>query len=194
MKASCLRKIVVLSQILFAVGTCAQGNLVANGSFERLFEAWQGTYGQFENADFAVHGTTTGVVIDMSHSSVNKTMHQLLSTEPAVPYLLRFWLLSGAGRAGEQSPPGASPVRVRFGDQTLGQFANPSTTTWRMYEFTVTSPSSQTELNFESIGTRWQLIDDISLTVIPEPIVPALFLLGAGLLIIVTRNRSAVAP
>lgn len=184
---------ILLSATLTQTFTHAQGNLVANGSFETLFSGWQGTYGQYENADFAVDGRTTGVVIDVGSSSVGETMHQTLSTEPSVPYMLRFHLLSGAGRAGEQSPPGASPVLVRWGNQTLGQFANTSTTTWRLYEIPVTATAFQTELNFASLGTRWQLIDAVSVTVVPEPLPIALFALGA-LICISGRTRKAESP
>jgi hypothetical protein len=171
----------------------AQGNLVANGGFESLFAGWEGTWGYLDHADFAYEGTVVGVVIDIGSSSVNQTMHQLLSTEPAVPYVLRFSLLSGAGRAGEQSPPGASPVLVKWGNQTIGQFANASTTSWKSYQFNVTANSLQTELNFASIGTRYQLIDDISVTAVPEPTTTALLIGGAGL-VYTFQRRNRVRP
>lgn len=128
--------------------------------------------------------------MDSGNSSINETMHQTLSTQPAVPYILRFSLLSGLGRAGEQNPPGPSPVFVTWGSQAIGQFTNPSNATWAMYQFNVIAASSQTELNFACLRTRWQLIDGISVTAVPEPSTVALLAVGSAALI-VARRRGA---
>lgn len=168
----------------------AQGNIVLNGGFENLFAAWQGTFGYIDRANFALEGEVVGVVTDLGSSSINQTMHQILPTDPNVPYVLRFSLLSGAGRAGEQSPPGASLVRVKWGEDTIGLFANESVSEWKSYEFSLTADSSQTELNFASLGERFQLIDSISVTAVPEPSPIALATLGALAYLTIAGSKS----
>lgn len=171
--------VLLVCTLLSSSAALAQENIVLNGGFERLFAGWQGTYGQIDNATFALEGSAVGVVTDLGSSSIGQALHQTLNTEPNQQYRLRFSLLSGAGRAGEQSPPGASPVRVTWGDNVLGSFSNGSISDWKSYEFSVRATGGATRLGFESLGTRFQLIDGISVVAIPEP--PTVALAAAGL-------------
>jgi len=164
----------------------AQGNIVLNGDFESGFGGWLGTYGYIDRANFAYNGSHVGVVMDLRSSSVNQTMYQPLSTEPNQQYQLRFSLLSGAGRAGEQSPPGASPVRVTWGGNVIGTLWNGSVSDWVSYEFLVQATSAETRLGFQSLGTRFQLIDGISVAAVPEP--PLLTLVAAGTAALLTEG------
>ncbi|HUS33924.1 MAG TPA: hypothetical protein VM680_01105 [Verrucomicrobiae bacterium] len=117
-------------------------------------------------AYFVKEGRVVGAVVDVRGIG-NQPMLQRLSTEPSIPYVLEFSLLSGQGNLGGQDPP--LPVTVRWGSQTLGDFSNPSTTEWQTFQLNVAAESRVTELSFMTLGTTWQLIDEISVTAVPEP-------------------------
>ena len=102
----------------------AENNLLINGGFELGFGGWLGTYGYVTDRSIAVEGRNVGVITDVRSSSVGQPMYQPISTQPWAQYSFSFNLLSGFGRAGEQSP-GNAPVAVYWGDQRLGVFSNP---------------------------------------------------------------------
>ena len=182
-----LRLIACATLLLLVSHSQGQGNLVRNGGFERTFDGWAGTVGYLPAVGFAYEGKSVGAVIDVGHSSIGQTAHQMLSTIPGTSYSLSFALLSGEGRAGEQSPPGASPVRVTWAGQVLGEVANPSASAWQLFSYEVTAFSDRTELNFASLGTRWQLIDDVRVVAVPEPSAVSLGV-GAVLLLVAKRR------
>jgi hypothetical protein len=165
----------------------AQGNLVRNGGFEQLISDWQGTHGTQEGVDYAFEGTVVAIVMDRGSSSINKTMYQLLSTEPMAPYVLRFSLLAPNGRVGEIGGP--APVEVRWGGTNIAQVRNASATTWRTFEYELVAQSSITELNFESLGRNPSFIDGISVTAVPEPSSAILF--ASALVAVIVRRRGA---
>jgi hypothetical protein len=123
-------------------------------------------------------------------------MWQVLNTTPGVQYEFRFSLLSGYGRAGEQSQGNlGSPVNVYWGGdlfggggQYLGVFRNTSTTTWSNLSFQVTATSSSTMIQFiDYTDMRWQLIDAVSVVPTPEPATGPLLL--GGLAVVGSRLR-----
>jgi hypothetical protein len=168
------------------------GNLVVNGGFEWGFGGWQGTYGYLDPRETgqpvpALEGRNTGVVTDVSSSSVGQPMWQILTTIPGVQYDFRFSLLSGYGLVGEQSQGNlGSPVNVYWGggllgvgSQYLGVFRNTSTTTWQTWDFQLTAASSSTMIQFVDLSDkRWQLIDAVSVVPVPEPTASSLVLSG----------------
>ena len=167
------------------------GSIVVNGGFESGFGGWNGTYGYIDMPGAALEGNRAGVVTDVGSSSVGQPMWQTLSTVPGAQYHLSFSLLSGYGRAGEQSQGNlGSPVNVWWGGsllsgdgQYLGVFRNTSTTTWQTWGFDLTANSSSTLLQFiDYTDMRWQLIDAVSVVPVPEPAVPWLAFSGLSLL------------
>jgi hypothetical protein len=75
---------------------------------------------------------------------------------------------------------------VTWGGNVLGTFANGSVSDWKSYEFLVQATSAETRLGFESIGSRFQLIDGISVVAIPEP--PKLALIAAGTAVLLRQG------
>jgi hypothetical protein len=161
-------------------------NLVGNGGFEQGLAVWGGAYSAGP-ADYAFEGTSIGTVYDRGSSSVDKTMYQVLSTEPLVPYRLRFSLLAPVGRVGEVGPP--SPVQIRWDGTNVAQVTSTSATVWQTFEYALVAKSSVTELNFESLGRNPTFIDAISVTVIPEPSCVALLLAAALFVLVAGRCR-----
>ena len=147
----------------------AENNLVINGGFELGFGGWLGTYGYLTDRNIAVEGRNVGAITDVRSSSVGQPMYQPIPTQPGVQYSFSFNLLSGSGRAGEQSP-GNAPVAVYWGDQLLGVFSNPSSTTWEFHQFQRTAISDSTTITFRTdIDPHWQLLDDVRVVAVPEP-------------------------
>lgn len=172
-----LKSLFILAGLLL---TAKAQNLVVNGGFEAGPSGWTGSLGYDTNVTFALDGRGVAVVMDLSSSSVNQTMTQILSTEPQMPYLLRFSLYSGFGRVGENTP-GNSPVKVTWGNEVVAQVFSP-VNAWHSFQYNLTALSSQTILNFESLGAHYQFIDGISVTAIPEPHTTCLLISSAAAL------------
>ena len=173
--------VVVNAQTLPSVVLPA-GSIVVNGGFESGFGGWNGTYGYLDMPGAALEGNRAGVVTDVGSSSVGQPMWQTLSTVPGAQYHLSFSLLSGYGRAGDQSGNTGSPVNVYWGGsllggdgQYLGVFSNTDTTTWKTWNFDLTASTSSTLIQFiDYTDMHWQLIDAVSVVPVPEPAVLSL--------------------
>jgi len=179
MKRSTVLASLVCGIILQTGSVIGAENLLVNGGFELGFAGWLGTYGYMTDPNIAVEGRNLGIIIDVTQSSVGQPMYQPITTVPGTQYTFSFDLLSGWGRIGESSP-GNAPVAVYWGDQRLGVFSNPSTTTWQAYRFQTTATSSSTTITFrDDNDPHWQLIDDVRVVAVPEP-APIAILGGIG--------------
>src|ERR1051325_655766 len=115
----------------------AQGNLVVNGGFVSIPPTgWKGNYGSiytYDPVSTAKEGRGVGAFL------IFEPISQQLPTEPFVPYLLEFSLISQRDD---------HPVKVTWGSQTVGNFLNGHTTQWRTFRANVTAETSSTELSF----------------------------------------------
>jgi len=181
----------------------ASAILVANGSFEDV-NIGNNTYLNVINGNGSVTGWTVGGVsvdmvsgpsrwvaadgnqaIDLAGTPGPGSVSQMLATTNGTAYRVRFAL----SRNDEGGSVADKDVDFSFGSYTenlLGAVQN----SWTYYERIIVADSSSTEIKFasDSSGNFGGLVDDVSVTVVPEPASMAALAIG-GLGILARRRR-----
>ncbi len=157
-------------------------NLVLNGGFE---EIWPAPGEPF--ADWTVQwGFTTNLLpIWLPHSGelaagfsaiyhADDTLLQTIPTTPGSQYQFDFWLIN------EPWEPPDNDFTVAWNGVAVLTLVNASGFPYTHYTYTLLATEAQTELRF--VGANWSgtfALDDVSVTLIPEP--STLVLAGLGI-------------
>lgn len=184
----------------------ANTNLVANGSFEANTVAGlsanysttsQGisdwTIGVF-NVDLVGSGWTAADGVNSVDLNGNKKgeIHQTLTTTVGQTYLLSFEL---AGNF--QGGPAVKTMSVNIGPNGLYTFDTTGKSAgnmgWTSYSKTFVAVSTATTLSFASntSGAYGAVLDNVSVTAVPEPETFAMLLAGLGMMGAIARRRKA---
>jgi choice-of-anchor C domain-containing protein len=204
-----------LAATLISVGPASGQNLVINGDFELPFIAqdfftYQApiTFSNWTVSQNSVDLTSTTwqpasgrQSVDLSGSGegpFNGSLYQDVATTPSQMYRLRFALAGNpfAGCGGT----GPKPMHVDFAGALVANLSfdstghSPTNMGWQYFEFSLIAPTSVSRLRFTSDinACAGPTIDDVSLTVIPEPatVIP-LALAAIGGIGPVSRRRFA---
>ncbi|MBI1841766.1 MAG: hypothetical protein HYR88_13075 [Verrucomicrobia bacterium] len=176
--------IFLLSLLLWAQNSRA-ANLIVNGGFEAGTTGWYGSFGLYGTSPTPYDGKTVGVLVDITHSSVNRTLTQTIHTQPGASYKVAFALrlpdlfeidpgvwVPVAG----DSEGGSATIEVRWNDRTLSAIPVLNRNSWKRYSLQTVANTDTTELNFyNAYSTAWPFIDGVSVVAIPEPSVFHLF-------------------
>jgi len=185
-------------------------NIVINGNFEtpfagqdfvmfqpgETFGGWTVTITWVDLVGTSVQAASGVQSVDLSGGSAGQ-IYQDLATVPGQTYELRF-AMAGSGVV-EQQPPLIKLMEVGWGtlvDTRSFDITGHTVTDmgWTYHTYDLTAVSSITRLQFTSlIDTQWgPMIDDVSVTAVPEPATTLLVLLGiAGFSTARSRNRRA---
>jgi choice-of-anchor C domain-containing protein len=181
----------------------AQGNLVVNGGFESpvIFSQWS-TFGPGPLGGWTIASGSVEILrsywqpsegLQSLDTAGNESglIQQTITTVPGLTYRLTFDL-SGNPDGGTtiktlQAGFGAASQTFQF-DTTLTTRANMQ---WSPQTWDIVASTSSTVLSFENIGTGpyGAALDNVSLTVIPEPSVMAFAGLAAVWLGLTVRKR-----
>ncbi|MEO5732223.1 MAG: carbohydrate binding domain-containing protein [Rubrivivax sp.] len=173
--SACASALVASGLWLALPATVQAQNLIVNGGFE------SGTLGSWSTAGDAAF---IGVAIDIGHTGSwaafagpdpSGSLLQTVNTTPGLAYVVSFWL-----RLDDSAQPNS--FSWNWGNSTPAQpFNNVAAFDYTRFSTTVvaTTASSTLRFNFVNPQSFW-LLDDVSVTVVPEPAAAAL--LAAGLL------------
>lgn len=170
-----------LSATLLATSTFAVGpNLIVNGGFESGFTGWFGTFGYYDTPN-ALGGARVGTLTDITHSSVGQTLYQNVATVPGWTYEIKFALRLPEFMPGTTIPVlgdsrgGSTTISLRVNEISIASIPVVNRTSWNLYDYDFVATQSSTKINFFNPSSlAWPYIDEISLTVIPEPHTAAL--------------------
>ena len=119
------------------------------------------------------HGGTAALYMG---SPEGEAFSQILATVVGATYQVDFWLAVGAA-LGSSAP---NSFLAEFGGSSLLSLTNAAEQGWTYYSYTATATDSSTLLSFShSMSPSWFVLDDVSVTAVPEP--GTLALLGIGL-------------
>lgn len=192
---------------LLALPAVAQANLVVNGSFEDYTSVNAGSWSIFgsglgwttgplgvEIRNAVAGSAADGVRFAELDTTGNSWISQTIHTNANQTLELSF---SYAPRAGVAAA--SNRVQAFWNDQSLGIFTGNgnTTTSWLDLTFDVQANASGFGvLKFAAAGTSDRLggsLDNVSVTVVPEPESAALLVAGLGLLAAVSRRRQSRA-
>ena len=193
-------KLLLAATVTFATFGAQAIELVTNGSFESISGSNPvGTWrvvnagatdisdwtvgGKSVNIINAAYGAISGNSIDMLGSPGPGSLSQTLSTTAGQKYVLSFDLSFN---------PNASykDIGVSLNGSALTYFTGGSPASHYTYEYTATSPN--TVLAFFSTGDSGYsgaVLDNVSVTAVPEPETYAMLLAGLGLVGTIARRR-----
>jgi len=164
------------------------GPIVANGGFESGLSDWtrSGNFTCTGVGSSAANVNPLCIGIDndpLAHSGASalymgtpsgEVFSQSLTTVAGTTYQIDFWLAVGAWQ-GSSTP---NSFQVEFGSTSLS-LANAAEQGWTEYSFMSVATGSSTLLSFShSMTPSWFVLDDVSVTAVPEPGTLALFGLG----------------
>ena len=210
----------VLAWALLTAGAGAQAlpNLVLNGSFEqgRAVPVSPGyeTYvaGDTGLNDWTIFSGTVDVVsgdfpalgaaqdgnnfLDLNGSSTGG-LSQSFSVAANQQYQLSFWYALNGTNTGVRALVTVDPIGESLNSALLQFTSAPSQDPigWKKYNATFTSTAtSPVTLSFESLsgGAQGILLDNVSVSAVPEPGTTMLLLAGIGALGFVARRRKAI--
>jgi hypothetical protein len=179
-----------------------QTNLVQNGSFEvgYSYSGWTLASGGL----FNLGGPGTGVQSADGFNAIGlgwqSTFYQNVPTAAGQQYVFSFFIAQLGPDAG---PANVVSLQPSFGGTSLGtaNFSGAGHTDqsmgWQKFDYTVTATSISSQISFFNPGTfisdnRWPMIDNVSLTSIPEPTTNALLVLTGAM--VLSRCRQSRAP
>ena len=190
------RSALIAAALVAGVATPASAvtNLIANGGFEAgsTFISWTGTSsapGGFaassinSNPAYVLTGLNSGLLRTVGSSTVN-TLSQSVATIASRPYLLEYWLLNrdNSGRViDEMTVTSGSTVTV-FGDRPSFAY------TYFAQYFVATSASELISFAYKHTSPNFYL-DDVSVTMVPEPAAWGLMVAGFGMIGFAMRRR-----
>jgi len=205
MKINRINRILSAVALSIAAGGVQASVLVSNGSFENpgvggwgIHSSIVGWTGGAYGIEIQSNGTVSGVsAIDGGQyveldTTANSRMWQSLTTTTASTYTLSF---AYSPRPDNSGGSASNPVEVYWGGSKLGSFtAKSKVGPWLEVEFAnlAASAGSSTLLEFRAAGTSDSyggFIDNVVVTVVPEPEYYALLLAGLGLVGSVVRRR-----
>lgn len=197
---------VVAVLVLGAVGAQA-ANLVANGSFEADSQrpntwsiysnltGWTGGRGGVELRNHVAGVAQNGVNFVELDTTKNSKISQKIGITHAGSYALSFWYQARPDNGNRNSNTDA--LGWSFGGYNgtvLNNWKAIGATDWQQFKqtFTITDVGQKT-LAFSALGKSDSYggsIDNVSVSLIPEPKIYALFLVGLGLMGTIVRRRS----
>ncbi|MGO8675903.1 MAG: DUF642 domain-containing protein [Limisphaerales bacterium] len=174
--------------VLGPTTSSAQGNLVFNGSFEsaNLLAGWTGS-GYLTNGGWAGSQLQCPDGHSAAGLAPQASIYQDVPTVVGQQYDFSFYM---AAWGPNTMPPTVVLLSPSFGAASLGtvsfsssgQFGQDMGWEWHDYTVTATTPSTRIMfLNTSPTSTwAWDDIDEVSVTVIPEPSCSALLLLAGA--------------
>lgn len=194
---------ILLAVLLLAASTVSAASIVVNGSFENPSIAGDAQFYRVVNAGAnAIPGwDVTGTSVDIVHTKGGSAwaqsgsqsldlagtpgpggIAQQVTTVAGQSYRLTFWGSSNGGVM--------NTLDVSFGGAAVAQdLSTPGLGTWQQYSYVVTAQSNTSTLAFSTSqgGNNGPLLDNVSLTAVPEP---ATFgLAGAALILAALKLR-----
>jgi len=199
----------IKSLVALAVATSAFGaqatNLVTNGSFESTVQG-SGTYGVYttlpgwDTWSVEVRNNVAGIAQDGANfveldTTKNSSISQNISIATAGAYQLSFWYDSRPDNG--TLPTDTNLLAWTFGANS-GSILNNWTTDvqgdWTNYTGTFNLAAGLVGLSFAAGGTSDSYggsLDNVSVTLVPEPESYAMLLAGLGLMGAIARRRTA---
>lgn len=178
--------------LLIAGTVCLQSsaqNLILNGNFDLnpTFNDWNlnGTSVYLSSASGVQFVNGDGGAVGLDWQS---TLSQAVPTVAGQQYILSFYMADWA--SGGSVPNNVVELTPSFGAVSLGTdtFNGAGNTYqnmgWEQFDYTVTATSSSTTLSFENPGVsgvngQWAMLDEVDLTLAPEPSEASLLALSA---------------
>ena len=190
------RSALIAAALVAGVATPASAvtNLIANGGFEAgsTFISWTGTSnvsGGFaassinSNPAYVLTGLNSGLLRTVGTSTVN-TLSQSVATIASRPYLLEYWLLNrdNSGRVIDEMTVTSGSTVTFFGDRPSFAY------TYFSQCFVATSASELISFAYKHTSPNFYL-DDVSVTMVPEPAAWGLMVAGFGMIGFAMRRR-----
>lgn len=176
-------------------------NLITNGDFEATSGLITGDFMTFLNGSSGITGWDIGAtsvdLIKNSYNAINVTSVDMLGTPGPGQISQSFGALAGTVYTlgfdlGRNPFSHGADVTVNFGDQT-GSFSGNNLVAHYTMSFTAQT-SAVSLLSFASVGGdgySGAVLDNVSVTSVPEPETYALLLAGLGFIGFTTRRKAA---
>jgi hypothetical protein len=190
------RSALIAAALVAGVATPASAvtNLIANGGFEAgsTFISWTGTSnvsGGFgassinTNLAFVNSGLQSATLRTVGATTVN-TLAQSVATIASRPYLLTYWLMNrdNSGRVVDSLTVTSGSTVTAFADRPSFAY-----TQFTQY-FVANSSSSLISFAYKHVSPNFYL-DDVSVTMVPEPAAWGLMVAGFGMVGFAMRRR-----
>jgi hypothetical protein len=165
----------------------ANANLINNASFEAGASGWVfsgGGAGTCPQPCTVPHSGENAAYKNLFDGGMG-TISQTVATIPGTSYLVELWLADNSVESGTVTAAFGSVLGVSASDAD-------TSTTYKLYSFTAMATDSLTDFVFGGVVTGGTFfLDDVSVTVVPEPSTYALFLTGLAMLLgLVCRRRT----
>lgn len=172
-----------------AVQGFGQENVVVNGSFEN---GWSnGPVGWGWTVNVGLGSGFSGSADGTSYAVVYGALFQDVATTPGQAYRVRYAV------SGNSSFPGVSELGLSWDGSALGNvtWTSPNTTgdgrnyNWVYGDYMALATGPLTRISFEGFGSSWRpLVDDVSVTAVPEPGTVTFFAVGTFVLLGMKRR------
>ena len=192
-----LRTVLIAAALVAGVATPASAvtNIIANGGFEAgtTFISWTGTSNALNgftassitsNPAYVHTGLNAGLLRTVGANTVN-TLSQSVATIASRPYLLEYWLLNrdNSGRVIDEMTVTSGSTVTFFGDRPSFAY------TYFSQYFVATSASELISFAYKHTSPNFYL-DDVSVTMVPEPAAWGLMVAGFGMIGAAARRRT----
>jgi choice-of-anchor C domain-containing protein len=193
---------------LAALASNAQAELVKNGSFEQYSNGGVSGYqviyaGSTALTDWTIgatsidiingnYGAVSGNSIDMLGSPGPGSLSQILATVIGQTYQLQFDLSSNRG--GDNDAAGKALTVSALGGGSAQTFSALTPGIFHQsYSFTANTASTLLSFSNGTSGYSGAVLDNVSVTAVPEPETYAMMLAGLGLMGTIARRRKQKA-